>query len=52
MDEKTKALLESSEERRRERVRALLQDKAVHAAVQRDQNPARNGEEDEKRQVA
>ncbi len=37
MDEKTKALLASSEERRRERVRALLKDRAVKTAVQRDQ---------------
>jgi hypothetical protein len=38
-NEKTKRLLESSEDRRNRRVDLLLKDPGVRAAIQRDQHP-------------
>jgi hypothetical protein len=45
-------MLETSEERRNERVDTLLQDPAVKEALQRDQRSAPKPEADKRRQVA
>ncbi len=50
--EKTKRMLESSEDRRKQYVDALLKDPAVKGAVQRDQNPERSDGKDQPREVA
>jgi hypothetical protein len=50
--DKTKQMLESSEDRRNQHVDALLKDPAVKGAVQRDQNPKRSEDgKDDPREV-